>query len=248
MAGFRSQADGLRSQLALMGVDPNVVGYESDYTQAIGNLAKGFPTMQARQQQYGQQADQRDFDYRTGRDQVADERYSQEFAYQQARDQIKDEQYKLQFDEDVRRFGLDYGLRAAANANQIANSNASRSLAQQRFNLERGQMDEQNAARSLQADVLSGLGAFDNPDDAAAWLNANAGEITRQLGAKGFNELRAMVPSYFGVDPNAGKQDASTRQRAIELAQKDPRASAYGKDRVDINTLINEYMRLLQGG
>lgn len=75
-----------------------------------------------RQFDYGQQIDQRDFDYRSERDQVSDERYVDERDYQRWRDSIKDEQYKQQFDEDTRRYGLDYALRRAAQANQISNT------------------------------------------------------------------------------------------------------------------------------
>lgn len=48
----RIEADRYRAQLASMGIDPNVVGYESDYNQAMQNVAQGFPTQQTRQQQF----------------------------------------------------------------------------------------------------------------------------------------------------------------------------------------------------
>lgn len=58
------------------------------------------------------------------------------FEYTQARDQIADERYKVEFDEDVRRHGLDYAMRKAQLNNQIANSNAdnSRQNQSQAFN------------------------------------------------------------------------------------------------------------------
>jgi hypothetical protein len=63
----RIEADRYRNQLASMGIDPNVVGYDADYNQAQQNVAQGFPTLQAR-------TDQRDFDYKAGRDVIGDER------------------------------------------------------------------------------------------------------------------------------------------------------------------------------
>lgn len=41
--------------------------------------------------------------------------------YQAARDAIGDEQYKQKFDEDVRRYGLEYAMKQADQANQFAN-------------------------------------------------------------------------------------------------------------------------------
>lgn len=52
MGQFKSQADAIRGQLAQLGVDPSIVGYENDYNQAAQNVAanyKGTPTMQLRE-------------------------------------------------------------------------------------------------------------------------------------------------------------------------------------------------------
>lgn len=61
---------------------------------------------------------------------------SQQFQYQQYRDAIGDERYKQQFDEDARRYGLDYALRQAQLANQIDMSRAGLALDQARFGLD----------------------------------------------------------------------------------------------------------------
>lgn len=88
-----------------------------------------------------QAIDQRNFDYQTGRDKVADNRYNQEFEYQKARDAIADERYKLEFDEDVRRYGLDYALRKAETNNQMANRNAQTAMDRERLELSKREMD-----------------------------------------------------------------------------------------------------------
>lgn len=47
---------------------------------------------------YGRFADQREYDYKLGRDQVADEQWQLQFGYNQLRDQIADQQWQSQFD------------------------------------------------------------------------------------------------------------------------------------------------------
>lgn len=93
------QADTYRSVLASMGVDPNAFGSNVSFNQA-----SAVPMMMSRTLQ-GQQ-----FDNQLKQQQWENDFAKQQFAYQQARDQIKDRQFQQQFDEDVRRFGLQYGL------------------------------------------------------------------------------------------------------------------------------------------
>lgn len=73
--------------------------------------------------------------YGRGRDAIGDQRYNSETAYQQerdkaaidyrnARDLIADERYKTEFDEDVRRSGLEYAMRKAESNNMMSNRNA----------------------------------------------------------------------------------------------------------------------------
>lgn len=56
----------------------------------------------------------------------------QQFAYQQARDQIADSQWKAQFDEDTRRYGLDYALNRQVSLGNLSLQQAQ--LAQSRAN------------------------------------------------------------------------------------------------------------------
>lgn len=61
---------------------------------------------------------------------------SQQFQYQQYRDAIADERYKQEFDENARRYGMDYAMRAAQQANQIDMSRAGLALDHARFGLD----------------------------------------------------------------------------------------------------------------
>jgi hypothetical protein len=45
LAQYRARADQIRQQLALMGVDPSIIGADVSYADALRNIATGFPTM-----------------------------------------------------------------------------------------------------------------------------------------------------------------------------------------------------------
>lgn len=63
------------------------------------------------------------------------------YEYQQGRDSILDERDKRDFDENVRRYGLDYALQKAETYNQIANRNAQTALDRDRLTLQRDEFD-----------------------------------------------------------------------------------------------------------
>lgn len=108
---YSKEADQLRATLAAMGIDPSLFGANLSTEQRTANIGKaGVKTMEA-----------------------------QQFAYQQARDVIKDEQYKQQFDEDVRRFGLEFALKEAMQEHQISSDNAQ--LAISRMNAQTSRMN-----------------------------------------------------------------------------------------------------------
>lgn len=156
----------------------------------------------------------RAFDYQVGRDKVGDQRYDQEFAYQQARDQIKDEQYKLQFDEDVRRHGLDYALRQAAQDNQFANAaadnaraNAQLDLQRQRFDFDKEQANKPKDSKPTQteqnneiyAEVLNELDQM-SPQERTAFFKGEKNSIVKDLGIDGYNKLYRQYFDEYG-DP-----------------------------------------------
>ena len=66
--------------------------------------------------------------FREGEADRAAAQWDQSFAYQQARDSIMDNRWKAEFDENVRRFGLEYGLQVARENRQISNDAFNRSM------------------------------------------------------------------------------------------------------------------------
>lgn len=129
-AGLTGYLNGQRT-LAGQGLD---LDREFGYADRLGYLG-GNRTLQGQQFDRSIYESDRDFNYQTGRDNVADtqwqqqfdedrRRYGEEFAYQKARDAISDERYKLEFDEDKRRYGLNYALDKAMQNAQIKNMQA----------------------------------------------------------------------------------------------------------------------------
>lgn len=91
------------------------------YGQAIGQFPSGQQTLAAQQQQFQQQMAR------------------EQFEYQQARDAIADQRYQQEFDEDVRRFGLQFALDKAMRQGQldVARMQAATSAGQLQLSRER---------------------------------------------------------------------------------------------------------------
>ncbi|MEF3306691.1 hypothetical protein [Paenibacillus sp. GYB003] len=206
MTGYRNQADRLRAELALTGVDPNIVGYEADYDTAVRNVAGGFPTLQAR-------TDQRNFDYRQQQDELAQQNLEYERQYREARDSIEDERYKQKFDEDVRRFGLEYALQEAAQANQFANAaadnaraNAQLALQHERFEFDKEQANRPRVSTPTQtqqnnafvAEVTTNLDRMP-ANKKAQFFKDERETLINQLGISGYNQLYNL---YFDNEGN----------------------------------------------
>lgn len=155
------QQNELDNILNLLGFQTNRedIQYERDYRQgrdAVADQRYTDETQYARGRD--QIADQRYDDqtqYARGRDQVADQRYAEERAYQMARDAIMDERYKMEFDENARRFGLNYALDQARLNQQISDSAAGRALQERGLALEERSLAlrEQEAESAGQADM-----------------------------------------------------------------------------------------------
>jgi len=102
-----AQADQYRATLASMGVDPNAYSAKVNYNQA-SQVPSMMRTMQ------GQQLDNQQ------KQQGWENNFNQsQFDYQKARDLIADKQYQQQFDEDNRRFGLNFALDKAYKNGQL---------------------------------------------------------------------------------------------------------------------------------
>lgn len=93
----------------------------------------GAPTFQAQQFNANQDWRQQQFDYQQNRDQVGDQKWQDQFVYQQIRDQIGDERWRMEFEEDSRRFGLNYAMDKQVSLGNLSLSQAR--LAQQQSEL-----------------------------------------------------------------------------------------------------------------
>lgn len=75
-----AQADQYRRALQGLGIDSSLFGADVNRTNSLANTNRaGILTLDAQQQQYAQQADQRNFDYQQQRDSVADQQWQQQF-------------------------------------------------------------------------------------------------------------------------------------------------------------------------
>lgn len=104
---LNQQANAARAELSAMQVDPSAIGANVNSTNArTGAATLGQPTEDARQFNAGMAEESRQFD--------------KNMSYQQARDKILDARDKRDFDENVRRYGLDRALDELIANEQIA--------------------------------------------------------------------------------------------------------------------------------
>jgi len=124
-AELSRQADVIRSQLVGMGVDPSLFGADVPAAQAQQNIGRaGVQTLEA-----------------------------QQFAYQQARDKIADERYKQEFDEDVRRFNLEYALDKAVKNRQLSQEDARIALQKANLSLREQELELERSLREQELEL-----------------------------------------------------------------------------------------------
>lgn len=141
---------------------------------------------------YGQFTDERNFDYQTDRDALADERYDQQWDYQLSRDEISDSRYDQEWDYQLSRDKLEdqrYAQQwAAAQAQQAQQSD---------------QSDQQQ--RSAAYDTVSKRAAqYQDTEEAMAYLEraVEGGYITEEEAAFIYlMELGAQLPRQVSVPP-----------------------------------------------
>ena len=141
---------------------------------------------------YGQFTDERNFDYQTDRDALADERYDQQWDYQLSRDEISDSRYDQEWDYQLSRDKLEdqrYAQQwAAAQAQQAQQSD---------------QSDQQQ--RSAAYDTVSKRASqYKDAEEAMAYLEraVEGGYITEEEAAFIYlMELGAQLPRQVSVPP-----------------------------------------------
>jgi hypothetical protein len=120
---------------------------------------------------------------------------------------------------------------ANTSASRSTGSGSSSSVTQQRY-------EDQQSQRGFEGQVMDELSQLD-PTEYEGWLEANRGEITRQLGTSGYEQIKKSVTSST---QKQSTQDSSLRKQAITLAKGDPN----WYDEAKREALIQEYMGYLQ--
>lgn len=176
-AAYHAQANEYRAALRGMGVDPSLFGANVSTEDRLANVQKvGVDTLAA-----------------------------QQFAYQEARDKIMDDRYKQQFDEDVRRYGLEFGLKQAMQAHQISADNAQ--IAISRMNAGTSRMNA-----NLNQQQFAWSKDPDNPDN--IYRNLQIDQMMNPPGAKAEDYFQSLDESVFlspETIPNPLDPEASIR-------------------------------------
>lgn len=198
-AQYKAQGDAIRAQLRSMGVDTSWIDSNVTSAQALQNMPNVFATLDARNQAFNQNMAQQELQLR-----------QQQMEYQAARDAIADQRWKAEFDEDVRRWGLQYALNRQI---QLGNLDVARLHAEtSRMNAETNRLDADR--RYIQyLDSLNQpqtIGASDyktnpdfakdyqfvlsNPDKARKMLQDNADAFIQTYGYDGYRALLNALP------------------------------------------------------
>jgi hypothetical protein len=103
-SALSKRADNIRMSLQAMGYNPEQFGANVSSSNAAKNVGTaGIKTMAAQLQDTNIANDIRDYE----RGVIESDR---EYEYRQARDAIADERYQIEFDEDTRRYGLEFAI------------------------------------------------------------------------------------------------------------------------------------------
>lgn len=134
--------------------------------------------------------------YNRGRDTLGDTRYTDEVAYNRARDSIMDERDKRDFDEDVRRYGIETAIQKAQNAGIIENQRADNARAAAAANESSGGGSSSSSTISYKSNPEFAVDlqwVLNNPT-ARADLIQHAQEFIADYGYEGWQELMKNLP------------------------------------------------------
>ncbi|WP_342440024.1 hypothetical protein NSS79_15460 [Paenibacillus sp. FSL L8-0436] len=245
-----NQANGIRATLSSMGVDVSKLGANSNYS-AASQVTPAVRTLQG--QQLDQQAEQQQWDNRFNYGQAigrfsngqktlqaqqmdsANNQYSEQFAYQKARDAITDQRWQTEFDENVRQYGLGYGLQQLSQSSDDAYRQAQIALSQDDNSRAWAQLDyEQSQPAASKYVGMTANQVLDNikslytepvyeadPDDPSA--RTKTGEQLTKDPAKRTEMFESVV--------DAGLSDSETKQILLSL----------GYTSKDIDARIKQY-------
>ncbi|MEK5439402.1 MULTISPECIES: hypothetical protein [Paenibacillus] len=124
-----NQADGIRAMLSQMGVDASQYAAGVNYNTA-SQVTPNIRTLAGQESDRAANAQTFNQNLATRQQDTSEKQYNESFAYQKARDAISDKQWKTKFDEDVRQYGLNYGLQSLAQENDQSYRQAQLALSQ----------------------------------------------------------------------------------------------------------------------
>jgi hypothetical protein len=185
-AALSAQADNVRNQMKMLGLDPTKYGANVGYDVASQNM----PGRTIQGQQLDLNKQQQEFNQ--SQQNWQNQYQMEEFAYKKARDAIADQQWQAKFDQDVRQFGLDYGLRKLQTENDQAYRQATLAINQ----------DDNARAWLTYDDKL-------NQTPAAKYNGMNANQVYSALESRFSVKDEDTEKSYI---PN----DAGTKQKIYE--------------------------------
>ena len=207
-AELNAQANLVRDRMRVLGLDPTQYGANVSYNAA----SQYTPGRTLQGQQLDMQRQQQEFNQ--GQQQWENNFTLEQFAYQKARDAIADQQWRAKFDEDVRQFGLNYGLQQLREQNDLAYRQATLALSQDDNDRAWAQLDYQMSQPTSAKE--SGL----SPNQFLDSIKAQYTEPVYQTGAGG---IQTKIGTQITKDPgkrgdmflnvvDAGYSDAQTKQ------------------------------------
>lgn len=171
---------------------------------------------------------------------ISNDQWSQTMAYQQVRDQVGDSQWQAQFDEDTRRYGLDYALNQLVTNNQISQSQADSARSDAQLELQQDQFsygmasDQDAKSQGQTADAyapyIESVAKYNETVDKLGQPTGqktlgNPDTVKRSILASGLNDyeqyrLMEMYGLWPSGEPIPPKPKASTNTTLGNLAKK----------------------------
>ncbi|WP_027085394.1 hypothetical protein [Cohnella panacarvi] len=242
-AELRKLADDTRAQLASMGVDPSLYDPNLSTEQRQASLGKlGTRTLAGEHQDYAQQADQRDFEFRQAQQQWENLFNQAQFDESKAA-RVWEQAFKEKsFAQEVKDAAASRGLQWASLNQREREFIADQAFRDKEFKYQQEKDAAAAGTNDFEAEVMSGLRKFGSPDEARGWLTENAPEITKRLGREGYDDILKSLPSFYGITEKS--DDSAIRQKAIDAAMKD--GDWYSANEAERQALINKYMAYYQ--
>ncbi|MDR6555424.1 hypothetical protein [Paenibacillus qinlingensis] len=197
LAGYRSQADTLRSQLQRLGIDPNFIS--ADVTSTDVNTPAGLQTLEARQLDRRNFESDRQYEFAKGQQEwennLKQDQFNENKAQQAWENAFKDKDF-LQSVNDA---AASRGLQWASLDQRSKEFVADQAFREKQFEFEKEQA--LNKAQTpnkneLEADYVSGFDGL-TPDMRKKAFAENKAAIIKDLGKSGYD---ALYKSYFDED------------------------------------------------